>query len=100
MPGTTNLTESLKKLEAIAEWFDEQQDIDVEEGLTKVKEAAGLIKSSKARLAAIENEFQAIEREVGSDDDIEVEPAGVVTRRPEDTVVTNDQNINLDDIPF
>ena len=70
MAEETNLTLLLKKLEEIAAWFDEQQDIDVEAGLKKVKQAATLIKASKKRLKEIENEFQEIEKEIadGTDD--------------------------------
>lgn len=62
--GEPNLSESLGKLEAIAEWFDEQEEVDIEEGLAKVKEAAELIKDSRGRLAEIENEFLEIRKEV------------------------------------
>jgi len=58
-----NLNENLKKLEEISKWFDNSQEIDVEEGLEKVKEAATLIKESKARLLQIENEFEEIKKE-------------------------------------
>ncbi|HEX4774844.1 MAG TPA: hypothetical protein VH234_04985 [Candidatus Saccharimonadales bacterium] len=70
----TNLTESLKALESIADWFDSQEAVDVEEGLTKVKQAASLIKQSKARLAEIENEFQTIEKEIVEEAPEELEP--------------------------
>jgi len=63
-----NLTESLAELNAIVEWFDEQENVDVELGLEKVREAAKLIKDSKTRLAQIENEFKEIEKEMGSTD--------------------------------
>lgn len=59
-----NLSESLKKLSEITEWFDNQEEIDVEVGLEKVKEAVSLIKESKARLKDIENEFEEIRKEV------------------------------------
>ncbi|MCK5123428.1 MAG: exodeoxyribonuclease VII small subunit [Candidatus Pacebacteria bacterium] len=42
----TNLSESLKKLEKIARWFESQEEVDVEMGLEKVKEGAKLIKAS------------------------------------------------------
>ncbi len=63
-----NLTESLAELNAIVGWFDEQENVDVEQGLEKVSEAAKLIKDSKTRLAQIENEFKEIEKEMGSTD--------------------------------
>ena len=84
MADKTNLTKSLHDLEEIAEWFDSQEAVDVEVGLTKVKQAAKLIKQSKARLAEIENEFQEIQKEIS---DEPVEPA-------------TDTPVKLDDIPF
>lgn len=59
-----NLSEQLDKLQTIAEWFDDQTEVDVEEGLKKVKEAAVLIKSSQERLKEIENEFADIKKEI------------------------------------
>jgi len=59
-----DLNNNLKRLKEITEWFDEQKEIDVEEGLSKVKEAAALIKASKERLKAVENEFEEIKKEM------------------------------------
>jgi exodeoxyribonuclease VII small subunit len=59
-----NLKESLTKLNGIVEWFDEQEEVDVEVGLVKVKEGAELIKVCKKRLAEVENEFKEIQREI------------------------------------
>lgn len=62
-----NLNDQLNQLQAIADWFDEQTEVDVEEGLKKVKDAAGLIKSSQERLKEIENEFTEIKKELAPD---------------------------------
>ena len=59
-----NLKDSLAKLNGIVEWFDEQEEVDVEVGLVKVKEGAELIKVCKKRLAEVENEFKEIQREI------------------------------------
>ncbi len=64
-----NLTDNLKRLSAITDWFDNQEKVDVEEGLKKVKQAAELIKVSKGRLKAIENEFEEIKKEIDIKDD-------------------------------
>ncbi|OGZ26963.1 MAG: hypothetical protein A2365_01555 [Candidatus Nealsonbacteria bacterium RIFOXYB1_FULL_40_15] len=64
-----NLNNNLKQLSEIAEWFDSRQDIDIEEGLKKVKEAVKLIKQSKERLAEIENEFEEISKEIELDEE-------------------------------
>ena len=59
-----NLSNNLKRLSEIVEWFDSQKEINVEEGLKKVKEAAVIIKASKERLRAIRNEFEEIKKEM------------------------------------
>ncbi len=59
-----SLGESLKKLEGIVAWFDNQEEVDVELGLEKVKEGVALIKSSKARLKDVENEFEVVKKEL------------------------------------
>ncbi|MFP4539870.1 MAG: exodeoxyribonuclease VII small subunit [Candidatus Paceibacterota bacterium] len=59
-----DLNNNLSKLSKIAEWFEGQEEVDVEEGLKKVKEAAELIKKSKSRLKEIENEFQEIKKDI------------------------------------
>ena len=95
MGKEVNLTESLNELQTIVDWFDEQQEVDVEEGLNKVREAAGLIKSSKVRLTEIENEFQLIEKDIAGDDpeeEVEEEP---IVEREEDV-----KPIDVREIPF
>ena len=62
-----NLNINLKRLAEITEWFDSREEIDIEEGLEKVKEAVSLIKASKERLKAIENEFEEIKKEIEPD---------------------------------
>jgi len=72
-PNVKNLSSNLKRLSEITDWFENQEEVDVEEGLKKVKEAAALIKVSKERLKTIENEFEEIKKEVdveeGNDND-------------------------------
>ncbi|HNY35693.1 MAG TPA: hypothetical protein PLD14_03175 [Candidatus Pacearchaeota archaeon] len=62
-----NLNQSLKKLSLIAEWFEKQEEVDVEEGLEKVKEAALIIKEAKKQFKEIENEFEEIKKEIEKD---------------------------------
>lgn len=62
-----NLNENLKKLEEISQWFDNSKEVDVEQGLEKVKEAVVLIKESKERLKKIENEFEEIKKEMDTE---------------------------------
>lgn len=59
-----NLNENLKNLKEIVAWFDKREEVDVEIGLEKVKEAVILIKSSKERLLEIENEFEEIKKDI------------------------------------
>jgi len=59
-----NLNGNLKKLAEITAWFDNQKEVDVEEGLKKVREAVSLIKSSRERLKEVENEFEEIKKEI------------------------------------
>ncbi len=64
-----NLSSGLKKLSEIVSWFEEKEEVDVEEGLKKVKEASLIIKESKKKLKEIENEFHEIKKEV--DDELQ-----------------------------
>ncbi len=64
-----NLNKSLKKLEEISRWFEEQEEVDVEQGLQKVKEAIELLKASRVRLQSIENEFKEIKKEIGPEEE-------------------------------
>ena len=68
-PSVKNLNDNLKKLSEINEWFENQEEVDIEEGLKKVKEAVELIKASKKRLKAVENEFEEIKKEVALEND-------------------------------
>ncbi len=61
----------LKRLEEVAHWFDAQKEVDVEEGLKKVKEGAGLIKILKQKLAKVENEFQEVKKELEMEEESE-----------------------------
>lgn len=56
--------DQLKEIEKILEWFNAQEELDVEEALEKVKQASELIKLSKTRLKEVENEFKDIKREI------------------------------------
>ncbi len=59
-----NLSDSLKKVQAIIAWFDDQEEVDVEKGLEKIKEGTVLIKDSRARLKEIENEFEVVKKDL------------------------------------
>ena len=59
-----NIAQSLDKLEKIVRWFDEQDQVDVQEGLTKVREGAALVKELRTRLKAVDNEFQELKKDL------------------------------------
>lgn len=59
-----NLNQNLKKLDSIIEWFENQEELDVELGLKKVKEAMEIIKETKKRLKKVENEFEEIKKDI------------------------------------
>lgn len=64
MSNKDNLNDSLKKIQSIITWFEDQQEVDVEKGLEKVKEGAALIKTSRKRLLEIENEFEIVKKDL------------------------------------
>ena len=59
-----SLGKSLKELEKIAAWFEEQEEIDVEKGISKVRDGAKLIKATKKRLGEVENEFEDLKKQL------------------------------------
>jgi exonuclease VII small subunit len=63
MPKKT-LGESLDKIQKIITWFENQEEVDVELGLEKMKEGAKLIHESRERLQEIENEFEVVKKEL------------------------------------
>lgn len=70
MAKSINLSENLKKLQEIAEWFDAQENVDIEAGLAKVKESVTLIKECRMRLADVQNQFNEVKKEIESTDSV------------------------------
>lgn len=64
MDKKENISKLLADLESAIGWFEKQKDLDLEEGLKKVREGAGLIKELKKRLQDVENEFNDIKKEL------------------------------------
>jgi len=87
-PDIKNLSDNLKKLSEITKWFESQEEIDIEKGLKKVKEAVVLIKASKERLKAVENEFEEIKKEVDIEEDNDEEEG------------SEEDEEDVEDIPF
>lgn len=64
MTKKINIKEKLGKLEEIASWFEKQRDLDVEEGLKKVREGNVLVKELRERLREVENEFEELKKDL------------------------------------
>lgn len=63
------ISHSLEQLEKIVRWFDEQDQVDVEEGLLRVRQGAVLVKELRARLKEVENEFEEVKKDLASQDE-------------------------------
>lgn len=63
-----SIQDKLKELETISNWFETQAEVDVEEGLKKVKQGASLVKELKAKLKVVENEFEELKKEFDNND--------------------------------
>ena len=87
-PKIKNLSDNLKRLSEIGKWFEAQSEVDIEEGLKKVREAANIIKASKKRLKAVENEFEEIKKEIDVGEN----------NNQEDMLEENEENAK--DMPF
>lgn len=86
-----NLKDNLDALKNIVAWFDNQTEVDVEQGLEKVKLGAELVKKTKARLSEIENEFEEIQREIEKDS----------TQKSSKQATPDDsEEVNINNIPF
>jgi hypothetical protein len=59
-----NLKEYIEEIKKISDWFEDQEEIDLEEALLKIREAGDLIKLSKDRLVEVENEFKEIKAKI------------------------------------
>ncbi|MBU0722241.1 exodeoxyribonuclease VII small subunit [Patescibacteria group bacterium] len=79
-----SLKNSLKKLKEIIDWFDAQEEVDVEAGLEKVKEGVSLIKGSRAELKKLENEFEKVKQELGEGPDEEEGSEEIEVEEPVD----------------
>jgi len=66
--NSNGVKESLEKLESIVAWFDKQEDIDLEEGLEKVKQGAEIVKDLKSKLKGIENKFKEIKDDLDEEE--------------------------------
>ncbi len=58
------ITEDLTKLKKIVEWFESREEVDVEEGLRRVKEGSEIVKRLRSRMKEVENEFETIKEDL------------------------------------
>ncbi len=84
MTDSFDFAKSINKLEEINEWFH-NEEIDLDEGLKKLKEGKEIIQKCRSRLKEVENEFIKIK------DDFE-------PIKEED--IPQKQKPPVDDIPF
>jgi hypothetical protein len=63
-----SIGQSLKKLEDVLAWFDGQTEVEVEEGLKRVRQGAGLVTELRERLKEVENEFQTVKATLQDDE--------------------------------
>lgn len=70
-----NFTKAIEELEEINRWF-QNEEIDLEEGLTKFRHGLELIKKCRERLKIVENEFKEIKKEFSEDEEVkaQIEP--------------------------
>lgn len=88
-----DFTESINKLEEINAWF-QNEDIDLDEGLHKLKEGKELIKKCRSRLKEVENEFVKIKGEFAEETDTNVPDQQLGSAGNENKI------IDSDDVPF
>jgi exodeoxyribonuclease VII small subunit len=100
-PKKFDFTQSIKKLEEINRWF-QNEDFNLDEGLGKLKDGKELIKMCRARLREAENEFVKIKQEFVEEnpqqeaDVTDTVPNGNVPRRTS----LADKEIDPKDVPF
>lgn len=58
-----SFAQSMEELNQLAEWF-QQDDFDLEEGLTKLRRGRDLIVQCQKRLSEVENEFFEIKADL------------------------------------
>ncbi len=97
----SDFTESVNKLEEINSWF-QNEDIDLDEGLYKLKAGKELIKKCRTRLKEVENEFIKIKKEfVEEAQEQEVEAVeDLPNRQRPKHQLPDDDGQDPDDTPF
>ena len=81
----TDFKSAMAELEEINLWF-QGEDVDLDEGLTKLKRAKELIKLCKGKLKEVENEFSTLKQEI-------IEENTEVEYSPVSGTVNNDESL-------
>ncbi len=91
-----HLNKALQELEEINQWFQEE-DIDLEEGLQRLKQGKELIAQCRERLQNVENEFLKIKAEFAQDEE---QSETIKLEDNDKDEVENGEREASDDIPF
>lgn len=86
----------LAELDEINNWF-QNEDIDLDEGLKKLKRGKDLIKDCRKRLKSVENEFEDISKDFTVED--KDEETKIEAVKPEMTSQSDDVE-DIDKLPF
>jgi exodeoxyribonuclease VII small subunit len=73
---TIDFKAAIRELEDINQWF-QNEDIDLDEGLKRLKRAKELIALCKGRLSEVENEFNVLKKESAQPSEITIEEVTV-----------------------
>lgn len=57
-----NFAEAFAELEAITEWFDSQENVDLDEGLQKFERGLALTTALKKKLSEVENQVVELKK--------------------------------------
>ena len=68
-----DFAKAIEELEEINRWF-QNEEIDLDAGLSKFRRGLELIKKSRERLRQVENEFKEIKKEFGGEEILTEEP--------------------------
>jgi exodeoxyribonuclease VII small subunit len=59
---TPNFTEAFKELEQITEWFDSEENLDLDKGLKQFERGLELAGALKKKLSEVENKVEEIKK--------------------------------------
>ncbi len=95
-----DFAKSINRLEEINRWF-QNEDIDLDEGLDKLREGKALIAQCRAKLQEVENEFVKIKHEyVAEDDEVEFPDEQAGDHVQNNGIALREDDGANDEIPF